>query len=493
MINMGELFANDRIYDIPMEFVPLKESEKLNARVECGDLLFARQSLVLEGAGKCSIVMEVSPLTVFESHLIRVRLDRSQALPMFYYYYFRSSLSPVKSIVSQCAQAGIRGSDLQELQVILPPIKVQQRIAEIISRYDDLIENNQKQIKLLEEAAQRLYKEWFVDLRFPGHETAHIVDGIPEGWSKEELGNIAVLGAGGDRPKVFSKVKTVECSVPVFSNGTEDEGLYGFTNLAEIYDPCVTISARGSVGYTCLRKVAFVPIVRLISVIPKQIEVEYLFYFLKNMVFESNGAAQQQITVPMIKNKQVVLPAKTVINLFPKQIKLLAYYAVTYTCDSCEKDTGFAHIVTVKPPVPLMKHSLASPSTVAYIMTQKYVDGLPLARQEKMWAREGISLSRATMANWVIQCAQTWLKPLYRHMKQELLTHSVIHADETVVQVLKEDGKPATSQSRMWLYASAALLKHQVRLFEYQPDRSGKRPEAFLKGFTGALVTDGYQ
>ena len=73
-------------------------------------------------------------------------------------------------------------------------------------------------------------------------------------------------------------------------------------------------------------------------------------------------------------------------------------------------------------------------------MTQKYVDGLPLARQEKIWVREGISLSRATMANWVIQCSEVWLKPLYRHMKQELLTHSVIHADETVVQVLKEDG-----------------------------------------------------
>ena len=179
-------------------------------------------------------------------------------------------------------------------------------------------------------------------------------------------------------------------------------------------------------------------------------------------------------------------------QIIPKQIKLLAYYAVTYACDSCEKDTGFAHIVSVKPPVPLMKHSLASPSTVAYIMAQKYVDGLPLARQEKIWAREGISLSRATMANWVIQCSQSWLKPLYKHMKQELLTHSVIHADETVVQVLKEDGKPATSESRMWLYASAALLRHQVRIFEYQPDRSGKRPESFLKGFEGALVTDGY-
>ena len=124
MINMGELFSNNRIYDIPMEFVPLKESEKVNAKVEVGDLLFARQSLVLEGAGKCSIVMEVSPLTVFESHLIRVRL-KEEVNPMFYYYYFASPLSPMKSIVSQCAQAGIRASDLQELNVICPPKDIQ--------------------------------------------------------------------------------------------------------------------------------------------------------------------------------------------------------------------------------------------------------------------------------------------------------------------------------------------------------------------------------
>ena len=179
-------------------------------------------------------------------------------------------------------------------------------------------------------------------------------------------------------------------------------------------------------------------------------------------------------------------------QIIPKQVRLLAYYAVTYACDKCEKDTGFARIVSVKPPVPLMKHSLASASTVAYIMAQKYVDGLPLARQEKIWEREGISLSRATMANWVIQCSQTWLKPLYKHMKQRLLEQSVIHADETVVQVLKEDGKPAASESRMWVYASGAYSRRHIRIFEYQPDRSGRRAEAFLKGFTGCLVTDGY-
>lgn len=195
MINMGELFSNDRIYDIPMELVPLNDKEKSNAKVEIGDLLFARQSLVLEGAGKCSIVMDVSPLTVFESHLIRVRLI-SDANPMFYYYYFRSPLSPIKTIVSQCAQAGIRGSDLQELNVIFPPKEKQDKIANILSKYDNLIENNQKQIKLLEEAAQRLYKEWFVYLRFPGHEDVAIVDGVPEGWKREKLIDIADVQYG---------------------------------------------------------------------------------------------------------------------------------------------------------------------------------------------------------------------------------------------------------------------------------------------------------
>ena len=115
-----------------------------------------------------------------------------------------------------------------------------------------------------------------------------------------------------------------------------------------------------------------------------------------------------------------------------------------------------------------------------------------LARQEKLWAREGLELSRATMSNWVIQTAQSWLKPLYRSLKKQLLSCSVIHADETVVQVLKEDGKPAASESRMWVYASNDRGGRPNRYFEYQPSRSGKHAAAFLKGFTGCLVTDGY-
>ena len=95
------------------------------------------------------------------------------------------------------------------------------------------------------------------------------------------------------------------------------------------------------------------------------------------------------------------------LQVIPRRCKLVKYYSYTYACKSCEEKTGYAHIIhTVTPPT-LMKHSLASASTVADVMTRKYVDGLPLARQEKIWAREGIQLSRATLANWVIQTSQT--------------------------------------------------------------------------------------
>lgn len=239
MINMGELFANDRIFDIPMELVPLKENEKKNAKIEIGDLLFARQSLVLEGAGKCSIVMDASPLTVFESHLIRVRLNREMANPLFYYYYFKSPFSPISTIVSQCAQAGIRGSDLQELTVALPPLPMQLQIAEYLSKYDELIENNQKQIKLLEEAAHRLYKEWFVDLRFPGHENTEILDGIPAGWRIEEVGKL--IGKVPRTTQIMTanyhktgKIPIIDQSKTFIAGYTDDE-----TALVDLGEPVI--------------------------------------------------------------------------------------------------------------------------------------------------------------------------------------------------------------------------------------------------------------
>ena len=180
------------------------------------------------------------------------------------------------------------------------------------------------------------------------------------------------------------------------------------------------------------------------------------------------------------------------LEIIPRQVFLNEVYVETYACEDCERDTGFANVIRSEAPERLLKHSLASPNAVADVMTQKYVDGVPLARQEKVWARDGVELSRNTLANWVIQVSQRWLKPLVRQMKRALLEANVIHADETVVQVLKEPGRNPASESRMWVYASGERSPKPVRYFEYQPDRSGKHPAALLKDFRGCLVTDGY-
>ena len=116
MINMGELFSFDVINEMPMERVFLSDKEQKKYLVKKGDLLFARQSLVAAGAGKCSIVNNILEPTTFESHLIRVRLDETRCCPRYYYYLFKLPDNPIKTIVNQCAQAGIRGSELQKIK-----------------------------------------------------------------------------------------------------------------------------------------------------------------------------------------------------------------------------------------------------------------------------------------------------------------------------------------------------------------------------------------
>jgi transposase len=180
------------------------------------------------------------------------------------------------------------------------------------------------------------------------------------------------------------------------------------------------------------------------------------------------------------------------LEIIPQQVRRLRYFKYSYVCDSCEKDTGEATIVKAPTPAPVIKRSLASPSSVAHVMYQKYVNGMPLHRQEKDWANQGVILSRATLANWIIRSSTDWLLPLWEQMKSHLLQQAVISADETVIQVLKEEGKKPSSESRMWVYCSGNTGAPPVVLFEYQPTRSGEHARRFLQGFHGYLQTDGY-
>jgi hypothetical protein len=141
----------------------------------------------------------------------------------------------------------------------------------------------------------------------------------------------------------------------------------------------------------------------------------------------------------------------------------------------------------------VIKGSFASPEAIAQIMTQKFVMGTPLYRQEQELQRNGIKLSRQTMSNWLIRATEDWLEPIYDMMHELLRGREVLHADETTLQVLREPGKTAQSKSYMWLYRTGGDTDHPIVLYEYQPDRKTKRPAEFLKGFKGYLHTDGYE
>lgn len=180
------------------------------------------------------------------------------------------------------------------------------------------------------------------------------------------------------------------------------------------------------------------------------------------------------------------------LKIIPAQVKVVEHKRIVYSCRHCENHSDHASIVKAPMPEPVIKGSLASPSVVAHIMTQKYVMALPLYRQEKDLERQGVFLSRQTMANWIIRCSEDWLEPLYEKMKTQLLTHEVLHADETVCQVLKEPGKKANTNSYMWNYRTSGDARHGVVIFEYQATRSSAHPKRFLAGWKGYLHADGY-
>ncbi|MGY4877468.1 restriction endonuclease subunit S [Vreelandella aquamarina] len=166
MVNMGELFKYPRMTSIPMDRAPLTEKEADTSFLRTGDLLFARQSLVREGAGKCSIFLYDTEPVFFESHLIRCRLCAKKCNPLFYYYYFDSPAGKqaIDAIIEQGAgAAGIRGSDLAKLNVPSPSIDFQNNVVSILDAIDKKIETNHQINQTLEQMAQALFKSWFVN------------------------------------------------------------------------------------------------------------------------------------------------------------------------------------------------------------------------------------------------------------------------------------------------------------------------------------------
>lgn len=174
------------------------------------------------------------------------------------------------------------------------------------------------------------------------------------------------------------------------------------------------------------------------------------------------------------------------LDIIPMQVRVLQHIRLVYGCQNSEH----APVTAALPPQPLPK-SNASPGLLAMLLTTKYVDGLPLARFEKVLARHEVTVPRQTLARWVIGAGGA-LQPLHNLMRDALFDAPFIHMDETVVQVLKEKGKSPTSQSYMWVQTGGPPGKPVV-IYDYDPSRSGEVPARLLLGYEGYLMTDGYE
>ena len=221
---------------------------------------------------------------------------------LFYYLLFKKEY-----LVNQGkggAQPNISQEIVKSLIIPFPPLKEQKQIVEKIESEFAKIDEGLEHLKNAKEQIKQ-YRQSVLKSAFEGklYKTTE--------WIESELINLCKsISAGGDRPEIYSETPTQDCKIPIYSNGIKDNGLYGYTNLARIKEPAITVSARGTIGFVCARYKPYFPIVRLISVIPELslLDIEFLKYFLSFVVPKGEGSSIPQLTVPNFKKYSIILP-----------------------------------------------------------------------------------------------------------------------------------------------------------------------------------------
>lgn len=304
-------------------FVEEEHTKRLNRHlVYNGDLMVARKGDVR----KCVYITENENGWMTGSDCLKVSLKKDLVLPRFVYYQLRSPFIGrwLEKISIGATMPSLNTGLLSSVELNLPPLVTQQKIADILSAYDNLIENNQKQIKLLEEAAQRLYKQWFIDLRYPGHETTPIIDGLPEGWRKEKLVDFADVVMGQSPKSEFynQEKKGLPFHQGVGSYGTrfviDETYTSSITRIAEAGS--ILFSVRAPVGRLNFTKNKIVIGRGLAAINHKAKCQSFLFYMLKDRFFKDdilgNGAIFASISKDELLNQKFVIPSRELMSKF---------------------------------------------------------------------------------------------------------------------------------------------------------------------------------
>ncbi len=279
------------------------------------DTIMARITPCLEN-GKTAMVDILDPEEVGfgSTEFIVFRAKDGYTIPDFVYYLIRSPVirePAIKSMVGSSGRQRVQTDVIRDLEVSFPDCDEQEKIVNILRSLDDKIALNCNINNNLEQQAQAIFKAWFVDfIPFNGVQ--------PDNWTISSLGEVTNMGAGGDKPKIISTIQTEECPYPIYSNGLSENGLYGYTNTPKICDESVTVSARGTIGFVCIRHTPYVPIVRLVTLIPNTeiISAKYLYLYLKQLNITGTGTTQQQLTVPDFRKTEILVPDKETMSAF---------------------------------------------------------------------------------------------------------------------------------------------------------------------------------
>ena len=291
-----------------------------NAVFNCydGDIdskyLVSNGDVLISWSGSLGVFEWSQEEAIVNQHIFKVVFNKEVINKRFFEYVVSSRLNEMKTKVHGITMQHITKKDFDAISIPIPPVEEQERIVGELDLISSIIDKKKAQLSEYDQLAQSIFYTMFGD---------PITN--EKGWELKKLNDLSNVFAGGDVPKdSFSKTKSEKYSVPIYSNGIDNDGLYGYTAKARVSEPSITISGRGTIGFVALRNHPFYPIIRLIVITPIiPIDLVYLKFVCTAMNFKGVGVAIPQLTVPMIKFANIPIPPFSLQQEFAEKIEAI--------------------------------------------------------------------------------------------------------------------------------------------------------------------------
>ena len=318
-LSYSDIFHNYYVPEKLLTLVNSTEKERKSCSVKRGDVFLTRTSETTDELGMSCVALQDYPNATFNGFAKRLRPITNEIVPEYASYFFRSSYfrAQCMSLASLITRASLNEGMIGRLKIRYPKSKdAQAKIGSILKNYGNLIENNNKRIKILEQMAENLYKEWFVRFRFPGHETAPLENGIPKGWSEEKLSAVFEVKYGKDHKNIEDGL------IPIFGSG----GIMRYGNKALCSEESVLIPRKGSLNNVMYYKGDFWTVDTMFYTKMKIKHcAKYTYFTLSkvDLVGLNSGASIPSMTTDILYHLKMIVPDESTLIAFDKQIDLL--------------------------------------------------------------------------------------------------------------------------------------------------------------------------